>query len=318
MPDSLFLHQHPEFNDLINIMAQEQEIDPYLAEKDYWIMHCLFGLQKAGYDFQLKGGTSLSKGYKIIHRFSEDIDIHITPPPALKLKVGKNHNKPKHRDARKSYYDQLANEIIIDDIIASRDIAFDNEENYMSGGVRLLYKSQFDIGSSDAKEGVLLEVGFDDIAPNQPINISSWVYDRAMSENSNVIDNRAKTVLCYEPGYTFVEKLQAIATKYRQYNAGSAFPENFMRHYYDVYCLLHEKSVQDFIGTDAYNAHKEKRFPTIDYNIPIAKNQAFLLENPIDFRFLKHEYESKAALYYKGQPSFDDVMAKIRFYVERK
>ncbi|MEA2882414.1 MAG: hypothetical protein QOH32_1670, partial [Bradyrhizobium sp.] len=42
--------------------------------KDYWIMHSLYGLQKLGLIFELKGGTSLSKGFKIIDRFSEDID----------------------------------------------------------------------------------------------------------------------------------------------------------------------------------------------------------------------------------------------------
>jgi predicted nucleotidyltransferase component of viral defense system len=43
-------------------------------------MHCLYGLQQLGYTFQLKGGTSLSKGHKIVNRFSEDIDILIEPP----------------------------------------------------------------------------------------------------------------------------------------------------------------------------------------------------------------------------------------------
>lgn len=121
MPHSIFLHQHSEFRSLISIVADQLKIDPYLVEKDYWIMHCLFGLQSAGYDFQLKGGTSLSKGYKIISRFSEDIDIHITPPTKLELKTGKNHNKEKHVEARKEYYDCLAEEILIVDIAASRD-----------------------------------------------------------------------------------------------------------------------------------------------------------------------------------------------------
>jgi len=38
-------------------------IDPYLVEKDYWIMHALWGLQQQGFQFELKGGTSLFKGY---------------------------------------------------------------------------------------------------------------------------------------------------------------------------------------------------------------------------------------------------------------
>ena len=46
----------------------------YLIEKDYWLMHGLWALQKQGWQFQLKGGSSLSKGFGIIQRFSEHID----------------------------------------------------------------------------------------------------------------------------------------------------------------------------------------------------------------------------------------------------
>jgi predicted nucleotidyltransferase component of viral defense system len=69
-----YLHNHPQFTDLIRIVAQERGIAPALIEKDYWIMHCLYGLQQLGLKFELKGGTSLSKGFQIINRFSEDID----------------------------------------------------------------------------------------------------------------------------------------------------------------------------------------------------------------------------------------------------
>ena len=74
----IFLHNHPEFGELIRIVGTaELSIDPALVEKDYWIMHCLFGLQQTGFTFELKGGTSLSKGYGIIDRFSENIDIRL-------------------------------------------------------------------------------------------------------------------------------------------------------------------------------------------------------------------------------------------------
>ena len=75
----MYLHDLPEFADLLAIVGREHRIEPALVEKDYWIMHCLFGLQRARYAFELKGGTSLSKGYQLIHRFSEDIDIKIMP-----------------------------------------------------------------------------------------------------------------------------------------------------------------------------------------------------------------------------------------------
>src|ERR1700747_2172256 len=93
MPRDL-LHNHPQFADLIRIVAAEQGIDPALIEKDYWIMHCLYGLQQLSMIFELKGGTSLSKGFGIIDRFSEDIDIRIEPPTGMTVRTGRNQDKP--------------------------------------------------------------------------------------------------------------------------------------------------------------------------------------------------------------------------------
>ena len=67
-----YLHRHKDFKDLIQVVSEEMGIVPVMVEKDYWVMHGLYGLRQAGYRFELKGGTSLSKGYQIIDRFSED------------------------------------------------------------------------------------------------------------------------------------------------------------------------------------------------------------------------------------------------------
>jgi predicted nucleotidyltransferase component of viral defense system len=67
-----FLHELDDAEVLFRSIADEKRIFPYLVEKDYWIMHALWGLQQNGFEFELKGGTSLSKGFKIIDRFSED------------------------------------------------------------------------------------------------------------------------------------------------------------------------------------------------------------------------------------------------------
>ncbi len=103
-----YLHNHPEFADLMRIVAGEMSIAVALVEKDYWIMHCLHGLQALGLAFELKGGTSLSKGFKIIDRFSEDIDIRIEPPAAMRVKTGINQTKPVHIESRRYFYDWLA------------------------------------------------------------------------------------------------------------------------------------------------------------------------------------------------------------------
>ena len=92
-------------------------------------MHSLWGLQESKFRFELKGGTSLSKGFGIIHRFSEDIDIRIEPPDGLKVKVGRNQDKPAHVDSRRAYYEWLAKNISIPGIEAvERDTAFDDEK----------------------------------------------------------------------------------------------------------------------------------------------------------------------------------------------
>lgn len=312
MPDKNFLHRHSRFKDLIQIVAHDMSMDPYLVEKDYWIMHCLFGLQQAGYDFQLKGGTSLAKGHRLIHRFSEDIDIHITPPEELHLKTGKNHNKPQHIQGRKDYYDNLASKITIHDVQAERDTAFDELRLYRSGGIRLIYSSHFETGAPVAREGILLELGFDNITPNKPLDISSWAYEHAASLSVDVADNRAKGILCYDPCYTLVEKLQAIATKYRKFKKGKTIPDNLLRHYYDVHCLLQRKEIKAFTRTDDFQEHAKKRFPKIDFEIPISENSAFLLFDPEDFKTLKKKYIEEQALYYRGQPDFDEVVDIIR------
>lgn len=134
MPD--LLHEHPDFADLIRIVGAELSIEPALVEKDYWIMHCLYGLQQMGLHFELKGGASLSKG-GLIHRFSEDIDIRIEPPPHMEVKIGRNQDKPAHCKSRRSFYDWLADTIAIHGIAeVLRDTEFDDEK-YRSGGVRL-------------------------------------------------------------------------------------------------------------------------------------------------------------------------------------
>lgn len=311
MPDQ-YLHEREDFIDLLRILEQETGIQIQLIEKDYWIMHVLYGLKKQNFEFELKGGTSLSKGYQIIHRFSEDIDIHIKAPAHLEVNENPKSDKPKAIQSRKDFYDWLADNIQIDGIIAiKRDEAFDDTDKYRSGGIRLYYEAQTGY-LEGMKEGILLEAGFDTVTPNTQLLISCWAYDKA-AENPKVkiIDNRAFDVACYHPGYTFVEKLQTVATKYRQEQETGEKKANLMRQYYDLYCLLDVPEVLEFIGTEAYFEHKKARFPRIDFEIPISKNEAFLLSNPEQRAEFEGRYRATDALYYKGQVEFNFLIERI-------
>jgi hypothetical protein len=52
-----YLHDLKDFRDLIQVVSNERRIVPQLIEKDYWIMHVLYGLAKEGFVFELKGCT---------------------------------------------------------------------------------------------------------------------------------------------------------------------------------------------------------------------------------------------------------------------
>ena len=185
MPHASFLHEHPDFAELLGIVAVEMAVARALVEKDYWIMHCLYGLQQLGMAFELMGGASLSKGYGIIHRFSEDIDIRIEPPASMDVKIGRNHDKPAHCESRKRFYDWLAETIKIDGVDeVARDTAFDDGK-FRNGGIRLHYRTTAPT-LHGLKPGILLEVGFDDVTPNEPKDISSWAFDFARDKVSAI------------------------------------------------------------------------------------------------------------------------------------
>ena len=308
-----FIHNDPEFKELLSIVSSQKGIDITLVEKDYWIMHALYSLQQQGIEFELKGGTSLSKGYELIHRFSEDIDIHIRTNFGL-VTEGKE-DKPQVREARKEFYNVLANSLVIDGIIEiTRDHDFDDIEKYRSGGIRLYYQSHTPT-IDGLKDGILLEAGFDNVTPNKPIDISSWIWDYLVSINatSNYINNTAVGVECYHPGYTLIEKLQTIVRKYRNKdNPGASDDKNFMRQYYDVYCLLGNSDVTEFIGSPEYAKHKSTRIKGADNLMQLNEHPALLLREKEVRESFKKRYLSTSKLYYKGQPSFEEILERIK------
>jgi Nucleotidyl transferase AbiEii toxin, Type IV TA system len=313
-----FIHNDPEFKQILSIVASNKSIDITLIEKDYWIMHALYSLHQQGIDFELKGGTSLSKGYGIIDRFSEDIDIHIRTNFGLQTE-GKE-DKPEIKNARKNFYDVLAKFIVINGIVSvERDYEFDDLDKYRSGGIRLNYIS-YTPTLEGLKDGILLEAGFDTVTPNNPLTISSWIWNHLVSLNlhNNYIDNTAVGVACYHPGYTLVEKLQTIVRKFRNSsNPNVTDDKNFMRQYYDVYCLLGNPEIINFIGSPAYLSHKAARIKGADNGIPLTEHPALCL-NDLEIRTsFKNRYLSTAKLYYNSQPDFEDVLARIKTYLPR-
>jgi len=308
-----YLHELPDFKALLEACAFKHGILEQLIEKDYWVMHCLSALtQIENFSFAMKGGTTLSKAYGIISRFSEDIDIRIPRVP------GVNHKKDNHTEKRRAYFDNLATHISIPGIVSvERDSDFDDLVQMRHAGIRLVYPSVFSMLPT-LKTGVLLEIGFGPVDPTVEKDIDSWAYRLAIESGESIRDNRGIGISCYRPEYTFVEKLQAISTKFRgqQAQESGSFPPNFLRHYYDIYCLLEHSDVQQFIGTQDYIKKKEDHFRNKD-NTHIATNEAFLISDPEVFSQYAHEYSKIQDLFYAPAPTFQEIMARIHTYVDQ-
>ena len=131
-----FLHELPDIKQLFEVVAKEKQAIQAIVEKDYWLMHCLWGLQQQGFAFELKGGTSLSKGFNIIERFSEDIDIQIHPDESANVKTGKNHNKPAHVKDRENFFNTIADQLNITGLQFSLDHNFDEPQKMRNAGIR--------------------------------------------------------------------------------------------------------------------------------------------------------------------------------------
>lgn len=79
----MILHKSPEeFKEAVEAAAQHFRMRPIFIEKDYWVTYILKNLSNSNFRDQVvfKGGTSLSKAYSSIKRFSEDIDLAVISP----------------------------------------------------------------------------------------------------------------------------------------------------------------------------------------------------------------------------------------------
>jgi hypothetical protein len=309
MPE--FLHARTDAKAIFETVAADRGLSEAMVEKDYWIMHCLWSLQRSGFAFEMKGGTSLSKGWGVIERFSEDIDIRFDAPPALNLKG----DRPAHIDARLGFYDGLAAKMTIPGMTVARSADHDDDKA-QNGGIGLRYEPRFAALPGLGPE-VLLEVGFDKTAPNEPRDFSSWALDRVLKTGLDVIDNRARGVRCFNPEYTFVDKLQTICRRFRQHrdrrDPDKDAPRLFLRHYYDLFMLLGVPRVKGFIGTAAYEEYKKQKLKTLDAK-EFESRGALTLDDPKTYALFEREFERLGPLLLAPGPTFKVLIDRLREY----
>lgn len=290
-------------------LAAEKRIPAAIVEKDYWVMHCLWGLKEQGFEFDMKGGTSLSRGWLCIDRFSEDIDIRFNPPADLNIKG----DKESHIKARLKYFDELAGKIKVPGITTER-VREQDDKKAQNSGIGLKYPSHFE-PLAGLRQEVLLEAGFARTVPNEPRDFTSWALDKALEVKLAVADNRARAVKCFNPEYTFVDKLQTISRRFRQHrdrnDPKADRPREFLRHYFDLYKLLEVERVRKFIGTPEYEAYKTEKFRGADAQ-EFAAKAAFTLPEEKTYRLFEEEFSVMNTLLLSPGPTFKELIARLR------
>jgi hypothetical protein len=229
-----FVHDHPQFGDLLTIVAAGRGLAEALVEKDYWVTHTLWALRDAGLRVYFKGDTSLSKGFGLIQRFSEDLDVKLEaedlPPVESWTSQGVTATTQ-----REGFFRALEKRIPIPG--ADVEELFDlRDRSWRHAVFAVRYPGRApDLLPEGIRPFVQLEVGSARVIPGAERPISSWVHDHLESEaaglDSKYIDNRPKDVHCVSPDVTLLEKIEAVA---RRFSRASADPGSFVRHYEDM------------------------------------------------------------------------------------
>ena len=233
-----FVHDERDWPALLQIVATDSDRSVALVEKDYWVTHTLWSILEQGFEIWFKGGTSLSKGFGLIERFSEDIDVRLDAgssglkPPELSW----NNSKPTGIADRNAWFDAIARDLAVPACRIVRD-PMGSGPKVRGANFQVQYPSLHGERLPEAmRPFVLLEVGRARVTPFVTTTLSSWVHDHleSIDELGAFIDNRPRGLRCIHPWVTCLEKIDAIAVRY---DRDKPAPD-FIRHYEDVARIL--------------------------------------------------------------------------------
>jgi predicted nucleotidyltransferase component of viral defense system len=303
------------FKELIKLTAIELKINRPFVEKDYWITLVLSRLAKSKYvdESVFKGGTSLSKGYNLIERFSEDVDIAII------------NDKGKTGNEIKTIIRNIEKEI-------TPDLTELQMEGVTSKGSRFR-KSLFEYvttekGNSNNK--IIVEINsFTNPFPFQRLTIRSFVFDFLMQTNNEKyieqynLQSFEVNVLSKEQ--TLLEKMVSLIRFSFKENTVESISEK-IRHFYDLYYLMKSPECIEFVASDSL----KKQFDTIlghdreMFEEPKDWQNKSISESPLVTNFstlwkqIKEKYQTElSALAYRPIPDEKDVAKCFEELIKR-
>lgn len=239
------LHHRRDFADLLVTVGDLTGSSPALVEKDYWVTEALRAIG-GGYagGVVFKGGTSLSKGWALIQRFSEDIDLLIRQDGAAGETGGERDRYMKAIEASVSEIDGL-----------EPVGAGGRSERGVSRTVLFAYEPMAPL-LDGLRATIILEMGIrggTHPAAERPIRSMLGAALEASDLEDESLALFAMTVL--HPRRTLVEKLFALHCACERWTEGDkAALLRHGRHFYDIYFMLGDVEVAEFVGSDDYHA----------------------------------------------------------------
>jgi hypothetical protein len=207
-------------------------------EKDFWLTECLRGLVLYGTEHLLsimfKGGTSLSKAYKLIRRFSEDADM-VVVFPELSTSARDKHLKGFMAAAEVATGLTAVNDASVSDSgktrVATLEYPGGSATPMVDTRVKIELHTIGGVSPHSAVElGSMLSEHWDEIVNAPPASD----YDELASFHIKVV----------APCRTLVEKLVILHEAHTR-DGGTAVhrKQATVRHYYDVWCLLGDEAI---------------------------------------------------------------------------
>lgn len=314
-----FVHENPEeFTDLVQIIVGETGMARSIIEKDYWVTHTLWALSISGLDVWFKGGTSLSKGFDLIERFSEDLDLKIEPGAVTALPSVSNWKSEgaKATAERRVFFEQLPKSLVVPSctIELEQDTI---DKSWRSANLRVLYPGLF-LGELPAaiSGNVRLEVGTARVTPHIAQDLTSWVHEKLVATKvfAEFDDNRAKGVRCVHPLVTLLEKLDAI---HRRFPNEKATPAMFVRHYEDAARLIERRrKLPSLEGYANVRALAEEMLAQKQIVVmPSADNPALVLTDDARWEGIREAHAAIGAMFWGSRLTVEDATAAIRSWI---
>jgi len=242
-----------QFSTLIAFTAEHFRISQTFIEKDYWITRALQQMSQNSNAEKVvfKGGTSLSKAYRLTNRFSEDIDIAVIEADSF------SGNQLKMLIKR-----------------LSKDMTTDLEEvvipNVTSKGSRFykaiyLYPNLVGLTSSAVKTGqLLIEINtYGNPYPYVKQSISSFISDYLTKINrQDLIDEYGLNpflINVLDKNRTIVEKLVSLIRFSFEEDIQKALAAK-IRHFYDLYYLANDKECAKYIQSIGFQNDLQELF----------------------------------------------------------